>query len=179
MKTAKKIAICGAFCALLIAIQYPLGAIKGIELVTVFFYAFCFVFGGACGVLVAVCYTLLRCFLHGFFPTVIILYLIYYPIFSLVGSAVGKTLKNSSPVRQIIFSVITTVLLTLFFHVADNIVTPLFFSYDKKTWIAYILQSVPVCITQCVCAGVSTALLFQPLKKAFLYVNKNVGEEKR
>ena len=43
------------------------------------------------------------------------------------------TTNDMNPISQIIFSVITTVLLTLFFHVADNIVTPLFFSYDCPT----------------------------------------------
>ena len=70
MNTAKKTAICGAFCALLLATQYVFNAIKGVELVTLLFVTFCFTFGGVCGVLVAVAFCLLRCLIYGFFPLV-------------------------------------------------------------------------------------------------------------
>jgi len=65
-------------------------AISGIEIVTVLFLCFCFCFGARCGVLCAVAFSLLRCFVFGFSPTAIVLYLIYYPLFALCFGALGK-----------------------------------------------------------------------------------------
>ena len=174
MSKAKKIAICGAFCALLIAIQYVFNAVKGIELVTLFFYAFCFSFGWTYGVLVAVAYTFLRCFIYGFFPAVIILYLIYYPLFAVVAHFAGKLLSNRSPIKQVVFSSLICLCMTLIFTLLDDIVTPLFFSFDKKAFIAYFYQSIPTCLIQCACTVMTISFAFYPLKKAFTYLRKRV-----
>ena len=76
--------------ALLIALQYALGFVSGIELVTVVFLSFCYVFGIRCGVITGVAFSLLRCLLFGFMPNVILLYLIYYSLFALLFGFVGK-----------------------------------------------------------------------------------------
>lgn len=76
--------------ALLIALQYALGFVSGIELVTVVFLSFCYVFGVKCGLLTGVAFSLLRCLLFGFMPNVILLYLIYYSLFALLFGFVGK-----------------------------------------------------------------------------------------
>lgn len=167
MNTAKKIAVSGAFCALLVAIQYVLSAVKGIELVTVFFFTFCFSLGALTGCAVAICYTFLRSFLFGFFPNVMVLYLCYYPLLALAAGLLGKRLKESSPKKQLVFSIIVTAICTLGFSALDCTITPLFFNYTKEVWTAYIVQAIPVALMQTVCAIVSTALLFFPLTKTF------------
>ena len=64
--------------AALIAVQYALGFISGVELVTAVFASFCYAFGTKSGVLTAVAFSLLRCVIFGFMPNVVLLYLIYY-----------------------------------------------------------------------------------------------------
>lgn len=76
--------------ALLIAAQYVLGFVSGVEIVTVLLLCFSAYFGVICGVAAAVSFSLLRCLLWGFYPSVIILYLIYYPLFALCFGLLGK-----------------------------------------------------------------------------------------
>lgn len=66
--TAKEIAFIGLMAALLIACQLALSGLQGIEVVTVLFLAFCYSFGVVRGVIVANCFSLLRCLIWGFFP---------------------------------------------------------------------------------------------------------------
>ena len=89
MKT-KQLALCAVMTALLVAIQYAMSFVSGIELVTVFFLCFCYVFGVRCGVLTGIAFSLLRCILFGFMPNVIVLYLIYYTLFALLFGISGR-----------------------------------------------------------------------------------------
>ena len=81
--------------ALLIAVQYAMGFVSGVELVTVLFLSFCYVFGVKCGMLTGIAFSLLRCLLFGFMPNVILLYLVYYSLFALLFGFVGK--RSVSP----------------------------------------------------------------------------------
>ena len=94
MKTLQLV-FCAVMTALLIAVQYVLGFVSGIELVTVVFLSFCYVFGVKCGLLTGLAFSLLRCLLFGFMPNVILLYLVYYSLFALLFGFVGK--KNILP----------------------------------------------------------------------------------
>ena len=174
MNRAKKIAICGAFCALLIVIQYAFSAIKGVELVTLFFITFCFTFGGLYGLLAAFSFSLLRCLLYGFFPNVLILYLVFYPTLALAAGVLGKRLKESSSFKQLIAVTIFGLVCTVYFSALDCVVTPLFYNYTQKAWIAYVYQCIPVCLIQCCSTFASFLLLFLPLKKAFGLIAKRV-----
>lgn len=89
MKTLQLV-FCAVMTALLIALQYALGFVSGIELVTVLFLSFCYVFGVKCGLLTGIAFSLLRCLLFGFMPNVILLYLVYYSLFALLFGFVGK-----------------------------------------------------------------------------------------
>ena len=174
MNKAKKIAICGAFCALLIVVQYAFSAIKGVELVTLFFVAFCFTFGGLYGLLVAFSFSLLRVLLYGFFPNVLILYLVFYPTLALAAGGLGKRLKESSNVKQLIAIILFALLFTVYFSALDCVITPLFYKYAQKAWMAYVYQCIPVCLIQCCSTFVSFLLLFLPLKKTFNLIAKRV-----
>ena len=68
----------GVFVALLIGGQFALFAVSGIEIVTVLFASFVFCFGIVRSLIVGTAFSLLRCFVFGFMPNVLILYLIYY-----------------------------------------------------------------------------------------------------
>lgn len=89
MKT-KQLAFCAVMTALLVAVQYAMSFVSGVELVTVFFLCFCYVFGARCGVLTGIAFSLLRCLLFGFTPNVIVLYLVYYCLFAALFGTVGR-----------------------------------------------------------------------------------------
>ena len=55
------------FTAILIAVQFALSGVAGVELVTVIFLAFCYCAGQRAGLTVGICFSLLRCFLFGFY----------------------------------------------------------------------------------------------------------------
>ncbi len=76
--------------ALLIAVQYALGFVPGVELVTVLLLGFCYVYGAGCGMLTAVAFSLLRCLVWGFVPNVVVLYLVYYTLFALAFGTLGR-----------------------------------------------------------------------------------------
>lgn len=87
----RRIAFCAVMTALLIAVQYALSFVSGIELVTVLLLCFCYVFGARCGVLTSIAFSVLRCLLFGFVPNVIILYLVYYSLFALLFGWLGRS----------------------------------------------------------------------------------------
>lgn len=96
---AKKTAACAVEAALLVAVQFALGFVPGVELVTLLFLAFCRAFGAKCGMLTATAFSLLRCAVFGLTPNVLILYLIYYNAFAaLFGSGVFTKIHAAAPV---------------------------------------------------------------------------------
>ena len=76
--------------ALLISVQFCLSFVSGVELVTVLFVSFCYVFGARKGVIVATVFSIIRCIVFGAFINVIILYLIYYNIVAVVFGLLNK-----------------------------------------------------------------------------------------
>lgn len=88
--SVKRIAYCAVTVALLIAVQYSLSFISGVELTTVLLLCFCYVFGVKCGVLTATSFSIVRCLIFGFTPSVIVLYLIYYNLFAVLFGVAGK-----------------------------------------------------------------------------------------
>ncbi|MBO7736745.1 MAG: hypothetical protein J6S22_02790, partial [Clostridia bacterium] len=75
--TAKEICIMSLMAALLLGGQYVLAWVSGVEAVTVLLLSFSYVFGAKRGCTVATEFSLLRCFLFGFFPHVVLLYILY------------------------------------------------------------------------------------------------------
>lgn len=164
------VAVVAVFTALLLAAQYALWFVKGVELVTVLLLVFSYRFGVRCGVLSAVAFSLLRCLLFGFFPNVVLLYLLYYPLFAACFGLLGNALHRRTGVRvQMLLSVLA-VLLTALFTLLDDALTPLLYGYTKEAALAYFLASLPTMAVQTVCAAVTVLLLFRPL----LFILKRV-----
>ena len=88
--SVRQIAYCAVTVALLIAVQYSLSFISGVELTTVLLLCFCYVFGVKCGVTTATAFSLVRCLVFGFTPSVIVLYLVYYNLFAVLFGVAGK-----------------------------------------------------------------------------------------
>lgn len=87
--TARKIAYCAVMTALLTGAQVALGFVSGVEIVTLLLACFSACAGIISGVITAVCFCLLRCFIWGFYPNVIVLYLVYFPAFALIFGLLG------------------------------------------------------------------------------------------
>ena len=112
-------------------------------------------------------FSLLRCFIFGFFPSVLILYLIYYNIFAIVAGLLGKMRKGKVGVRERVIIVFAAVVMTVFFTALDDIITPLYYGFDSETAKAYALASLAAMVPQIICAIITVAVLFPALVKAF------------
>lgn len=165
MKPTKFIAVTGLYTALLLAVQFALSSVGGIELVTVFFLAFCFCAGIKAGITVAACFSLIRCFLFGFYPSVLILYLVYYSVFALFFGFLGKKFGTNIGFWKLAAVILLSTAFTAFFSLLDDVITPLFYGFTKKAAILYFYNSLPFMLTQSICAAVSVGLLFLPLVK--------------
>ena len=172
MSKARFVTTTALFTATLICVQLALSGVGGIELVTVFFLAFCFYMGIRAGVAVAICFSLLRCFLFGFYPSVIILYLIYYPLFALFFGWFGTKFGHKITNVKFFFIVLFAVIFTAFFSMLDCAITPLIYGFNNRTWLAYFYSSLPFMGTQIACVIISVSILFIPLVKGFEKISR-------
>lgn len=163
MKSVKEIATVAVFTALLIGGQLALSAVSGAEIITVLLLSFSFYFGARLGMLCATAFSLLRCFVFGFFPNILVLYLIYYNLFALVFGLIGKKCGKEADMKKSVAITFVAVLMTVVFSLLDDVITPLFYGYTADAAKAYFFASFYAMIPQTLCAAVTTAVLFQPL----------------
>ena len=166
-KTAREIAVVGVMTALLIGGQLALAGIGGGEIVTVLLLSFCVVFGPLRGMAVATAFSLLRCFIWGFFPTVIVLYLVYYNLFALVIGVMGKRAESINKALFIVLLTVTACVLTASFSMMDNLITPLMFGMSARATKMYFMSSLPFMTRQVICSAITVPLLYYPLYRAF------------
>lgn len=169
LRSAREIALIAVFVALTIGGQFVLSAIPGVEVVTLLFVAFSYTFGARRGVLAATAFTLLRNFLFGLFPTAFILYLIYYNALACAFGLLRRIRFTYVWVKAVSVTMIACTF-TVCFTLLDNLITPLFFGFDKGAWRAYFYASLPVMIPQIICTAVTVGGLFLPFEKAFSLV---------
>lgn len=144
-----------------------LSAVSGIEVVTVLFLSFCFTFGVRKGMLTACVFSLLRCLLFGFYPTVVILYVVYYNLFAVVFGLLGDTFNHKLTTFRHAVLVVTAVVLTVIFTLIDNVLTPLFYSFTEAATKAYWLMSLTSMLPQIICVAVTVIFLLPSLLKAY------------
>lgn len=166
MNSAKKIILPGVFTALLIGGQIVLSGVSGIEIVTVLLLSFAYRYGIVQGLLVANSFSLLRCFIFGFMPNVLILYLVYYNIFVLVFGLLGKLFKHKYSVKKHFFVILVAVIMTALFTITDNLLTPLIYGFTQKAMQAYFVASLYTMIPQIICTFATVVALFPILLKA-------------
>ena len=171
LTSAKEIARIAVFVALAIAAQYLLSAVPSVEVITLLFSAFAFVYGAARGAIAGVAFSLLRQFLFGFFPTVLVLYLVYYPLLSLCFGLLGRWTKKTDWKTALIASALACVC-TVAFTMIDNLITPLFSGYSERARGLYFAASLPFMGRQLICVAISVGGLFFPLTKAFFLLKK-------
>lgn len=171
-RSAKECAFIAVFVALVIAVQLVLASVPGVEFVTVLFVSYAFSFGVRRSAVAATVFSLLRQLVFGFFPTVLILYLIYYNLLSLTFGIIGKKIKT--PWKSLWWLTLVACICTICFSVLDNIITPLYFGYGKEAAKAWIISSLPFMGTQVVCTAVTILVLFLPLVRAFGIVKREL-----
>lgn len=168
--TAKTCAFTAVFVAMAIAGQFVLSVIPGVEIVTVLFCAYSFSFGVKNGMLGGTVFSLVRQLLFGFFPSVLILYLLYYNFLSLVFGLLGKKLRcNGKTFVVILFAACVC---TAIFTLLDCVITPLWFAYSLKAAKGYFIASLPVMGAQVICAALTVGALFLPLERIFRLIVK-------
>lgn len=172
VRGAKECAYLAVFVALVIAVQLCLAVVPGVELVTVLFVSYAFVFGIRRGMLAATAFSLVRQLVFGFSTTVLILYLVYYNALTAIFGGIGRGVKE--PIRALWWIVLTACVCTVCFSVLDNIITPLWYGYTKRATRAYFLASLSFMLPQLVCTAVSVSILFIPLQRAFKSIKKGL-----
>ncbi len=165
MKSAKSIILSGVFTALLIGAQLALSGVSGIELVTVLLLAFSYKYGVKQGVLVATAFSLLRCFIFGFMPNVVVLYLVYYNLFALVFGTLGNLFKQEYTLKKHAVILGGAVVMTALFTVIDNIISPLMYAFTANATKAYWAASLYTMLPQVICTVVTVTLLFPVILK--------------
>lgn len=161
MYSAKEITVTAMYSALMIGVQLALSPVLGIELVTFMLAVFSVAFGVKRGITVAVTFSVLRCLIFGFFPAVVVLYLIYYPLFATVFGLMKKVKRGAYPLFCL-----TAAALTACFTLLDDLITPLMLGITSSgAWKAYFLASLPVMLTQTASAAISSAVLYYPVKR--------------
>ena len=167
MRAAKEIALNGVFTALLIGGQIVLSGISGVEIVTVLLLSFSYYFGIRRGLFVANAFSLLRCLIFGFFPNVIILYLVYYNLFVLAFGLLGIRFKKELNLVIHIILVIAACIMTIIFTGLDDIITPLYYRFSIDAMRAYALASLMAVIPQVICTIVTVSFLLPILNRVF------------
>ena len=162
---AKDCARIAAFVALTLAVQTSLAVFPGVELVTVLFVAFSFAFGIKRGVFAAVVFSVVRQLIFGFYPTVLVLYLVYFPTLAAVFGFLGKRMKLN--VKNLIFLTMFACLGTLMFGIVDGIFTPLWYGYSNRVARLYFQATFTVTLPQVFCTAITVGLLFMPIVKLF------------
>lgn len=172
VKASKECAYLAVFVALVIAVQLCFAFLPGVEAVTLLFVAYAFAFGIKRGMLAATCFSLLRQLLFGFFPVVLVLYLVYFNLLSVVFGFLGK--RVDKPSRSLWRLTAVACLCTVGFTLFDNILTPLWYRYTSEAARAYFFASLPVLLPQVICTAATVACLFLPLEKIFRMAKKRL-----
>ncbi len=172
INVGKECAYLAVFVALVIAMQLCLAFLPGVEVVTLLFVAYAFVFGGQRGMLAATAFSILRQLVFGFFPLVLILYLVYYNLLTLLFGWLGKRVKN--PIKALWLLTVIACLCTVCFSLFDAILTPVWFGYTWNATKAYFIASLSFMLPQVVCTVVTIGVLFLPLRSALLLIKRGL-----
>ena len=165
--SAKECAYIAVFVALVLALQLVFAAVPGVEVVTVLFISYAFVFGAKRGMLAATVFSFLRQIIFGFFPVVLVLYLFYFNGLVLVFAHLGGENKKGKICNNVGWLIFYACIATACFSMFDNLLTPLWYGYTLKQTHLYFLASLSFMIPQIFSTAVSVTFLFYPLKRIF------------
>ncbi len=174
VSAGKECAYLAMFTAILLAAQFCFSFFLGVEIVTSLFFSHAFVFGGKRGALVGVAFSLLRILIFGFFPSVLLLYLLYYPSTAFLFGWLGKKVKR--PLPALWWLTVIACLCSLCFSLLDGVITPLWYRFTLQATRAYLLASLPVAGVQILCTAGTVGLLFVPLQRVFHIAKKGLEQ---
>ena len=172
VRSAKECAYVSVFVTLVVVAQLAFSSLPGVELVTVLFISYAFVFGVRRGVLAGVAFALVRMLVFGFSPTVLILYLLYFPALAAAFGGLGHAVKKT--LFALWWLVIIACVCTASFSLIDNLITPIWYGFTAKATKAYVYASLPFMVPQIVCTAISVSVLFLPLEKALRFAKKGL-----
>lgn len=118
LSPARTAAYSAVTCALLIAVQYALSAVPGVECVTVVLLCASYCFGPWFGGVTGLAFSLLRCIIFGFAPAAIILYCIYFPMFGIIFGLTGRLGGELDVIKKIAVNVALAALTAAAFFAA-------------------------------------------------------------
>ncbi len=165
VRAGKECAYLAVVVAILIVAQLCFSAIPSVEVVTVLFLSYAFVFGAKRGMLAATAFSLLRVLVFGFYPTIFLTYLVYFNLAALLFGWLGRMVKK--PLASLWWLTLLACLCTLSFTALDGVITPLWYGMRGEAWLAYFLAGFPIALPQTLCTAVTIALLFLPVTRAF------------
>lgn len=171
IKTGKECAYLSVFVALLLTVQLCLSFFAGVEIVTLLCVAYAYTFGIRRSMLAATAFSLLRQLIFGFFPSVLLLYLLYFNLLALCFGIVGGRKSKS---RSFWLVVLLSCICTVSFTLLDDIITPVWYAYTAEAARGYFVASLPIMVTQTCCVGVTVGLLFLPLERVFRAARKRL-----
>lgn len=172
VRSGKECAYLAVFVALVIAAQLMLAAVPGVEVVTLLFVCYSFVFGVRRGVIAATAFTLLRQLVFSFSPTAFILYIVYFNGLAALFGWLGHVVKK--PTVSLWWLVLVACACTACFSLMDGIITPIWYAFSKRATEAYFMATLPFMIPQIICTALSVGILFLPLQKAFSIIKKGL-----
>ena len=170
--TTKECAFLAVFVAVVIAVQLALSFVPGVELVTVLFVTYSFVMGVKRGMISATAFTILRQIIFGFYPLVLILYLVYFNLLVFCFGMLGKKRKFTPKFLPLL--VIVACVCTACFTMLDNVLTPLWYGYGEKATRLYFYGSLTFMIPQIICTAITVFVLFIPLFKTFAVMKNKI-----
>jgi hypothetical protein len=165
MKKTKDIVRVAMCVAMLIGGQLALSSISGIEIVTVMLLCFSYSYGIKNGIAIATTFSLLRCFIFGFYVNVIVLYLVYYNLFAIFFGLLGKRFSDKTSLLRTIIVVASAMVFTMCFTLLDDILTPLMFGFSAGAAKAYFFASLYAIIPHTICTMVTVSVFFNPLTR--------------
>ncbi|MBE5747383.1 MAG: hypothetical protein E7352_04340 [Clostridiales bacterium] len=171
-RSAKECAYLAAFVALVIGGQVALSPIPGVEIVTVLFVSYAFVFGISRGMIASTAFSLLRQLVFPFSPPVLILYLVYYNFLTATFGFFGRIVKR--PLVCLWWLTVAACLCTACFTMLDNLVTPWWLGFSERAKEAYVYASLSFMIPQIICTAITMGVLFYPLQRVFRLIKKGL-----
>lgn len=169
---AKECAFVAVFVALVIAVQLILSVVPGVELVTVLFVSYAFIFGKGRGMVAATAFSLLRQIVFGVYPLVLVLYLFYFNALAFFFGFLGLKIKNTP--KALIFVVVCACLGTICFTMADNLLNVVWYGYSQGAAKMYVMASLPFMGIQTACTAVTVSVLFLPITKGLQLAKKGL-----
>ena len=172
VRSGKECAYLAVFVALVIAAQVMLAAVPGVEIVTLLFVCYAFVFGVRRGLIAATAFTFLRQLVFSFSPTAFILYIVYFNGLAALFGGLGHVVKKTA--TSLWWLVLIACACTACFSLLDGIITPIWYAFSARATKAYFMATLPFMIPQIICTALSVGLLFLPLQKAFSVIKKGL-----